>query len=163
MNIETIVSNIALTMTGTPKVYWGAGYEHNLILDGVETAETFPIILMYPSIVKFEMDDYGSTQTMYIVTLSFITKTPVLEDQDTKSKATIQSMRAMAFEFSSKAKEYMKSLGNQNVFPSSGLIHSIDPIKKLDTNMFFDQYDLNVGGCGLTIEIPYLELIKDCT
>jgi hypothetical protein len=162
MTIEDHVKAIAATMSTPPTVFWGAIYEHNIALDDAQLSTNFPVILMYPPIVKVDIREYGMVLNEYVVVLSFIDKIAHAEKQNTVSVATIKAMRALAFEFISKAKDYVDGLGAQKETVRDALLHSLDPTKKLDTDMFFDQYDLNVAGYGLTISIPILEKIKEC-
>ena len=161
MNIEDRIQAIINNMTTPPLFLWGSVFEQNLLLDQQEETTGFPCILMIPPFVQGEIKNYGTVLNNYVVTLLFVDKIDFLEDQNTTGKSKIQQMRTLATEFIGQAIKYIDGLGQAERIQSY-LFHSPNPDDKLNPEEFFNQFDINVAGYGVTFDFPVVEKVESC-
>lgn len=148
-------------MDTPPLFLWGSVFEQNLILDKQDEVDGFPCILMIPPFVEGEVTTHGRALNKYIVTLLFVDKIDFLEEQNTTAKSKVQEMRSLASEFMGEAVKYVNALHQQETIQSY-LFHSPNPDDKLNPEEFFNQFDINVAGYGLTFDFPIIEKIGSC-
>ncbi len=161
MNVENRIQAIIANMTNPPLFLWGSVFEQNLILDKQDETTGFPCILMIPPFVEGEVATHGRALHRYIVTLLFVDKIDLLEEQNTTGKSKVQEMRSLAAEFMGEAVKYIDALPQQEGIEKY-LFHSPNPDDKMNPEEFFNQFDINVAGYGVTFDFPIVEKIESC-
>ena len=173
MTVEERIQAIIDSMDPSPTFLWGTVFEHNLVLDSLANGQPlpltlplsldsgFPVVLMLPPIIEGMPTTHKRVLNRYVVTLLFVDKIELLEEQDTTGKSKVQAMRDLAFNFLGKAIAYVDALQQPQAIENY-LLHAPNPDDKLNPDEFFNQLDINVAGYGLTFDLPVLEKIQEC-
>ena len=139
---------------------WGNMAEFNLNAD----SNLFPAALMLPPFVEKTAKSTGKYLATYTVTILFIQKTNLSDDMDQTQYNAVDQMRGYANTFIDKTVKRFGSVpkGNRETGVHGTLIHSLDPSSKLDPNAFFNVFDTNASGVGLTITVSRYEAANEC-
>ena len=152
------IQNIITSMPGITAFEWGNMSSFNLTQDD---QVNFPVCLMLPSFERSTPLKGGLVLTIHTVTLLFVTQSELSDDYAITRVTTVDSMRDLAKSFVYYLYQDIKALSQpENV--TEWFIHSLNPQDKYDFDAFFNAFDVNVDGVGLTVEIPVREKIEDC-
>lgn len=148
--IETIVNALPATFV------YGVMSDFNFATDG----SPFPVVCMLPALIEGEATQSHYLHT-YTVVLLFVTDGSI--GSTTAQRATnVENMLELAKEFLA---ELIKSINAEKRRESrvlGWLFHSLDPEEKSDFNQFFNAFDQQVDGYGLTVRVNLLEDPANC-
>lgn len=168
--IEGIVKDTDLTTgLGLSNFFWGDMAELNKEIDSVPIDDTnlFPVVCMLPSFISGGPSPRGrgvavKMYNSYLVTLLFLTSTEFLQDQNTAGYTAVKAMEDLGKTFISKLMLNLSTFKDPFTGLKSYTFHGLNPYEKKDMQWFFNVFDANVNGVGMTIEIHILENLEDC-
>lgn len=161
--MRTIIENIITGMTdpGDPAFFeWGVLPEFNLTQD---ENTLYPAVCMLPVIVQGELPQQSikSVINVYTVTLLFVNKTELDDTWNLPKYNVVKEMERIAIKFLGLLIKDIRDLRN-NSKVLTWMLHSLNPEDKLDFEQFFNFFDTNVDGKGITINIEMREPLENC-
>ena len=154
--VENIIGEIGEIKT----FQWGIMPEFNLLADHAE----LPLAFMIPPVVFRKAKTTSQYLSTYMVTVLFLKQTQLSDAIDTTKYEAIKEMRELANTFTDKmVKKYgpapskTRETGVDNI-----IIHSPNPDDKTDINAYFNLFDTNLSGVGVTMDVSVYEKATDC-
>ena len=147
---------------------WGSMANINRDLTFIDPDSLYPVCCMVPDLISIQPNPkgVGVAKKMYIKYVSillFLSSSEFLGDQNTKSFSAVEAMKEEALKFLSKLELYIAQ-NFKDTYSQVALatVHSLNPYDKDDYSAYFNQFDTNTDGVGVTIELDLLQTYVDC-
>lgn len=123
----------------------------------------FPAVFMLPIIQEGELSESGNHFiNTYTAVLLFCTPGGLAEDMQTTHPDNVTAMRQLSLDFILRLHNSVKASKRKPNQVNAYMIGSMDPTDRKDFDQFFNAFDSQVDGVGLTVSVTLQETPAEC-